>query len=74
VPPKTKKLFENDGDIWGEKVEWERLRGRDGGDNLTNVQGQPVQKCHNDSPLYNKYILIIIKSFFKEKLTRKKGL
>jgi hypothetical protein len=34
------------------------LRGRDGGDDLTNVQYKSIWNCHNESPLYNKYILI----------------
>jgi hypothetical protein len=36
------------------------LRGRDGGGNLTNVQCKPIWNCHNESPLYNEYILIKI--------------
>jgi hypothetical protein len=34
------------------------LRGRDGGGDLTNVQHKPIWNCHNESCLYNKYILI----------------
>jgi hypothetical protein len=33
-------------------------RRRDGGDNLTNVQKKPIWNYHNESPLYNEYILI----------------
>jgi hypothetical protein len=29
------------------------MRGRDGGGNLINVQCKAIQKCHNESPLYN---------------------
>jgi hypothetical protein len=25
---------------------------------ITNVQWKPIQNCHNESPLYNEYILI----------------
>jgi hypothetical protein len=41
-------------------VKWGRegLRGRDGGSDLTNAQYKPIWNCHNDSPLYNEYILI----------------
>jgi hypothetical protein len=28
---------------------------------LTNVQYKPIQNCHNESPLYNEYILIKMK-------------
>jgi hypothetical protein len=35
-------------------------RERDSEGDLTNVQYKPVQNCHNESPLYNKHILIII--------------
>jgi hypothetical protein len=35
-----------------------RLRERDNGGNLTNVQYKPNQNCHYESPLYNEYILI----------------
>jgi hypothetical protein len=34
------------------------LRGRRGKGNLTNVQSEASWNCHNESPLYNKYILI----------------
>jgi hypothetical protein len=42
------------------------LRRRDGGGDLTNVQCKPIWNCHNESPLYNKYILIknFNKTFF----------
>jgi hypothetical protein len=33
-------------------------RKRDGRGDLTNVQYKPIGNCHNESPLYNKYILI----------------
>jgi hypothetical protein len=29
------------------------MRGRDGGDEPTNVQCKAIQKCQNDSSLYN---------------------
>jgi hypothetical protein len=32
--------------------------GGDGGGKLTNVQCKAIWKCHNESPLYNAYILI----------------
>jgi hypothetical protein len=35
-----------------------RLRWGDGRGNLTNVQYKPIWNCHNESPLYNEYILI----------------
>jgi hypothetical protein len=35
-----------------------RLRGRDRGGDLTNVQYKPIWNCHNKSTLYNEYILI----------------
>jgi hypothetical protein len=35
-----------------------RLRGRDSGGDRTNVQYKPIWNCHNESPLYNEYILI----------------
>jgi hypothetical protein len=35
-----------------------RSRRRDSGSELTNVQYKPIGNCHNESPLYNKYILI----------------
>jgi hypothetical protein len=31
---------------------------RDGEGDLTNVQYKPIWNCHNESPLYNEYILI----------------
>jgi hypothetical protein len=34
------------------------FEGRDGGDDVTNVQYKPIQNCHNESPLHNEYILI----------------
>jgi hypothetical protein len=34
------------------------LRGRDYGDNVTNVQYKSNQNCHYESLLYNEYILI----------------
>jgi hypothetical protein len=36
--------------------------GRDGGDNLINIQQKPIWNCHNESPLYNEYVLK--KNFF----------
>jgi hypothetical protein len=33
-------------------------RGEGGGGDLTNVQCKPLHNCHNESPLYNEYILI----------------
>jgi hypothetical protein len=38
--------------------------GRDGGGEITNVQHKPIQNFHNESLLYNKYILI--KNFKKK--------
>jgi hypothetical protein len=35
-----------------------RLRGREGGSDLTNVQYKPIWNCHNESPLHNEHILI----------------
>jgi hypothetical protein len=35
-----------------------RLRGRNSSCDLTNVQCKPVQNCHHESLMYNKYILI----------------
>jgi hypothetical protein len=32
--------------------------GRDGRSDLTNVQCKAIHNCYNESPLYNKYILI----------------
>jgi hypothetical protein len=40
------------------KLDGEGSRGRDGGDVLTNVQYKPIWNCHNESPLYNEYILM----------------
>jgi hypothetical protein len=40
------------------------LRGRVGGDDLTNVQYKLIQNCHNESLLHNEYILI--KNFKEE--------
>jgi hypothetical protein len=37
---------------------WRESRWEDGGGNLTKVQCKPIGKCHNESPLYNEYILI----------------
>jgi hypothetical protein len=34
------------------------VKGRDGGGELTDVQCEPIRNCHNESPLYNEYILI----------------
>jgi hypothetical protein len=31
---------------------------RGNGSDLTNVQFKPIQNCHNESSLYNTYILI----------------
>jgi hypothetical protein len=45
------------------------LRGRDDGSNVNNVQYKCNQNCHYESPLYNEYILIIIK---KTQFNRKK--
>jgi hypothetical protein len=33
--------------------------GRDSECDLTNVQYKPIWNCHNESPLYNEYILIL---------------
>jgi hypothetical protein len=30
------------------------LRGRNDGDNVTNIQYKPNQKCHYEFPLYNE--------------------
>jgi hypothetical protein len=38
-----------------------RLKGTDGGDDIINAQSDPIWNCHNESPLYNEYILIKIK-------------
>jgi hypothetical protein len=42
---------------WKRESKWGRKRRDDGGD-LSNVQCKTVRSCHNDSPLYNIYILI----------------
>jgi hypothetical protein len=40
-----------------------------GGSNLANVQCKAIWNCHNESSLYNEYVLIKMKkNFFKEKL------
>jgi hypothetical protein len=47
------------GDCWGD---------------LTNVQYKATQNCHNESPLYNEYILIKIEEkevFFRNGSKRK---
>jgi hypothetical protein len=36
----------------------EGLKGQEGRDDLTNVQYKPIWNFHNESSLYNKYILI----------------
>jgi hypothetical protein len=33
-------------------------RGGDGGSDLTNAYFKAIWNCHNESPLYNEYILI----------------
>jgi hypothetical protein len=38
----------------GEVLKW-----RDGGSDLSNEQYKPIWNCHYESPLYNKYILIL---------------
>jgi hypothetical protein len=48
------------------------LRGRDGGDDLPNVQCKPIQTVTMNAPLYNKYILIK-KLINKKKLKKKKN-
>jgi hypothetical protein len=35
------------------------LRGRDGGDNLTNVHYKPIWNCHNEFFLYKESILTL---------------
>jgi hypothetical protein len=35
------------------------LHEEDGGDDLTNVQCKSIQYCYNESPLCNKYILVL---------------
>jgi hypothetical protein len=37
------------------------LRQGDGRGDLTNIQCKAIWNCHNESPLYNEYILIKIK-------------
>jgi hypothetical protein len=37
-----------------------RLRGRNNGGSVTNVQNKSNWNCHYESPLYNEYILIKI--------------
>jgi hypothetical protein len=37
------------------------LQGRDDGGNLINVQFKAIGKWHNESPPYNKYMLIKMK-------------
>jgi hypothetical protein len=44
-------------------------RQRDCGGNLTNVQCKPILNCHNESPLYNEFILIKM----KEKINKYKS-
>jgi hypothetical protein len=45
----------------GRGLQWGGGRGgEDSGGNLTNVQCKAIQNCHNESPLYNEYILIKI--------------
>jgi hypothetical protein len=39
---------------------------RDGGGDVINVQYKPVWNCHTESPLYNKYILIIKGQYINE--------
>jgi hypothetical protein len=39
-------------------VGWGRGQGEKGWGNSTNVQYKPIWNCHNESPPYNKYILI----------------
>jgi hypothetical protein len=43
---------------------WRGLRGKDNGNNVTNVQYKSNQNCHYESPLHNEYILI--KIYFKK--------
>jgi hypothetical protein len=42
-------------------------RGGDDGVSLTNEQCKPIQNCHNESPLYNEYILIKMNDKFWKK-------
>jgi hypothetical protein len=44
------------------------MRWRDVGGDFTNIQYKPICHCHNESPLYSKYILI-----FKIKKKETKG-
>jgi hypothetical protein len=37
-----------------------KMKGKDGGDNVNNVQYKSNQNRHYKSPLYNEYILIKI--------------
>jgi hypothetical protein len=39
---------------------WRKLRGRDGGGNVNNVQYKSNQSSHYESPLYNEFMLIKI--------------
>jgi hypothetical protein len=39
-----------------------RRLGVDGWGNLTNVQCKAIQNCHKESPLYNEYMLIKMKT------------
>jgi hypothetical protein len=36
------------------------LQGEDDGSNLTNIECKAIPNCHNEYPLYSKYILIKI--------------
>jgi hypothetical protein len=36
--------------------------GEGGGSDLTNVQYKPIWNCHNESTLYNEYVLIKMKT------------
>jgi hypothetical protein len=38
----------------------EGVEGPDGGDDLTSVQCKTIHNCHNESSLYNEYMLIKI--------------
>jgi hypothetical protein len=38
-----------------------RWRGRDGDSDLTNTQNKHIWNCHNESTLYNEYILMKFK-------------
>jgi hypothetical protein len=49
-------------------LKWSRegFAGREDGEGyLTSGRCNAIQNCHNESPLYNEYILII--SFFKKR-------